>query len=94
MGPVKHIEIKENEVRTIYLQLDDEYAGKITMCGSDVNANNKWVPVKREETSIYFNIYRTPPPAIKKNTISFSAILGMSTSQVVGFSFNFSSCHL
>ena len=66
LGPVKHIEIKENEVRTIYLQLDHEYAGKITMSGSDVNANNKWVPVKREETSIYFNMYKTPTLAIKR----------------------------
>ena len=73
MGPVKQIEIKENEVRTTLLDLDDEYAGKITMSGSDVNANNKWVPVKREETSIYFNIYKTPPPAIKR--IQFPLVL-------------------
>ena len=46
MGTVKHIEIKENEVKTIYLELD-KYAGQIRMSGSDVIAkNNKRVPVK------------------------------------------------
>ena len=47
MGTVKHIEIKENEVKTIYLELDDKCAGQIRMSGSDVIAkNNKRVPVK------------------------------------------------
>ena len=27
MGTVKHIEIKKNEVKTIYLELDDKCAG-------------------------------------------------------------------
>ena len=65
MGTVKHIEIKENEVKTIYLELDDKCAGQIRMSGSDVIAkNNKRVPVKREETSIYLSKYRSTPPAI------------------------------
>ena len=46
---VKHIEIKENQVRTIYLELDDKCAGQIRMSGSVAIAkNNKWVLVKIE----------------------------------------------
>ena len=67
MGTVKHIEMKENEVKTIYLELDDKSAGQIRMSGSDVIAkNNKWVPVKREETSIYLSKYKSTSPAIKR----------------------------
>ena len=67
MGTVKHIEIKENEVRTIYLELDDKCAGQIRMSGSDAIAkNNKWVPVKRRETSIYLSKYKSTSPAIKR----------------------------
>ena len=47
-------EIKENEVRTLYLELHDNGAGQIRMSRSDVVAkNNKFVPVKRGETSMY-----------------------------------------
>ena len=57
IGTVKHIKIKENEVRTIYLELDDKCTGQIRMSGSDIKAkNNKWVPIKREETYIYISI--------------------------------------
>ena len=67
IGTVKHIEIKENEVRTIYLELDDKCAGQIRIGGSDIIAkNNKWVPIKREETYIYLNKYKTTSPAIKR----------------------------
>ena len=46
MGPGKHIEIKENEVRHKCLELDDKCAGQIRMSRSDVIAkNNEWVPV-------------------------------------------------
>ena len=66
MGTVKHIEIKESEARTIYLELDDKCAGQIRMSGSDVIAkSNKWVQVKREETSIYHSKYKSTSPAIK-----------------------------
>ena len=56
MGTVKHIEIRDKEVQTIYLELDDKCAGKLGMSGSDIIAkNNKWVPIKREVTSTYLN---------------------------------------
>ena len=49
IGTVKHIEIKENEVRTIYLELHDKCAGQIRRSGIDIiGKNNKWVPIKRE----------------------------------------------
>ena len=41
MGTVKDIKIKENEVRTIYLELDYKCAERIRMSGSDVIAKNK-----------------------------------------------------
>ena len=40
IGTVKHIEIKEIEVRTIYLELDDKCVGQIRMSGSDIIAKN------------------------------------------------------
>ena len=37
------------------------------MSGGNVIAkNNKWIPVKREETSIYLNKYKATSPAIKR----------------------------
>ena len=66
---VKHIEIKEYEVRTIYLELDDKCAGQIKMSGGDIIAkNNKWVPNKKEETYkyIYLNKYKITTSAIKR----------------------------
>ena len=66
MRTVKHIEIKENEVRTIYLELDDKCIGQIRMSGSDVIAKtSKWVPVKREEAYICLSKYKSISPAIK-----------------------------
>ena len=60
IGTVKHIEIKKNKVRTIFLELDDKCAGQIRVCGSDTVAkNNKLVPIKRKETSIYLNTYNS-----------------------------------
>ena len=67
MGTVKHIEIKETEVRNVYLELDDKCAGQIGLSGSVVIAkNNKCVPVKREETFIYLSKYKLASPAIKR----------------------------
>ena len=64
MGTFKHIETKENEVRTIYLELDDKCAEQIRMSGSDVIAkNNKWVP---QECFIYLSKYKSTSPAIKR----------------------------
>ena len=67
IGTVKHIEIKENEVRTIYLEIDDKCTGQTRMSGSNIIAKNiKWVPIKREESYMYLNKYKTTSPAIKR----------------------------
>ena len=67
MGTVKHTESRNKEVQTIYLELDDTCAGKLRMSGSDITAkNNKWVPIKREETSIFLIKYQTTSPAITR----------------------------
>ena len=67
MGTVKHIEIRNAEVQTTYLELDDKCAVQLRMSRSAIIAkNNKWVPTKREETSIYLNKYKTTSPAIKR----------------------------
>ena len=67
METVKHIEIKENEVTNIYLELYGKCAGQIRMGGRDLIAkNNKCVPVKREETSIYLSKYKSASSAIER----------------------------
>ena len=67
MGTVKHIEIRDKEVQTIYLELDDNCAVKLRMSESDIIAkNNKWVAIKREVTSIYLNKYKTTSPTTKR----------------------------
>ena len=38
IGTVKHIKIKKNEVRIIYLELDDKCAGQTRMSESDITA--------------------------------------------------------
>ena len=70
MGTVTHMEIKENEVKTVYLELDDKCAGQIRMSASDVIAKNKkWVPVKKEETSIYLSKYKSTSPVTERTQL-------------------------
>ena len=92
---MKHIKVKENEVKTIYLELHDKCTRQIRMRGSDlISENNKWVPVKREETSICLTKYKSTPPAIKRTefllvlswTCTVHKVQGVSlTSAVVRF---------
>ena len=93
MGTVKHIEIRDTEVQTIYLELDDKCAGQLRMSGSDIIAkNNKWIPIKREQTSIYFNKYKTTSPAIKRTQFPEVLSWACTVPQGARFKFNFSSC--
>ena len=49
------------------------------------------VPIKREETSIYLNKYKTKSPAIKRT--QFHVVLSWAcTVAGAGLKFNFSSC--
>ena len=67
IGTVKYISINQNEVNAIYVAFDGVSAGKIRINGNDLMAKtNKWVPIKREETSIYINKYKAPSPAINR----------------------------
>ena len=44
---------------------------KSEMSGGDAIAeNNKWVPIKREETSIYLKKYKTTSPVITRTQFS------------------------
>ena len=94
MGNVKHIEIRDTEVRTIYLELDDKCARQLRMSGSDIIANNnKWVPIKREGSSIYLSVHKTSPatkrtqfPVVLSWTCTSHKVQGLSlTSAFVSF---------
>ena len=76
IGTVKYFGLNQNEVDTIYVAFDDTSAGQKRINGNDVIArNNRWVPISREETSIYISKNRTTSPAI--NRTQFHAIMGM-----------------
>ena len=67
IGTLKYISINQNEVDAIYVAFDDVSASKIRIKGNDLIArNNKWVSIKREETSIYINKYKITSPAINR----------------------------
>ena len=54
LGTVKRFKIIQNKVTTIYLKLDDDHAGLKKFNGTDTIAkDNKWVPIKKEEISIF-----------------------------------------
>ena len=87
IGITKHVEIKENKVRTIYLELDNKCAGQIRMSESDVIAkNNKWVPVNREETSICLSKYKSTSSAIKRTQFPIVLSLAYTVHKVKGLS--------
>ena len=79
------------------MELDDKCAGQIRISGIDVSTkNNKQVPIKREQTSIYFNKYKSTSPAIKRTQLpivlswacTVHKVQGLSlTSGVVSFDF-------
>ena len=65
IGSANHIEVKEKEVSTIYLALDDISTGQNRSNGNDdVTKNNRWVPTDKGEVSVYLRKYKTTSPAI------------------------------
>ena len=51
----------------MYLVLGDDFRNCRKMNGSDIIAkNNKWVPIKREEVSLYLHKYKTTSPTIER----------------------------
>ena len=62
---VKHIETKEKKVLTTYLDFDDTSTGR-TRINSNViiPKSNRWVPIEKEEVSMYLRKYKTMSPPI------------------------------
>ena len=89
ISTVKYISINQNEVNAIYVAFDNVSAGQIRINGNDLIArNNKRVPIKREETSIYTNKNNATSPAI--NNIQFRLALSWACTvhKVQGLSLN------
>ena len=64
---MKYISINRNEVNATYVAFDDVSAGQIRINRNDlITRNNKWVAIKRQETSIYINMYKITSPAINR----------------------------
>ena len=94
---MKRTGIKENEFITIYLELDEKCAVKMTMSESNsIAENDKWVPIERKKTSIYLNKYQATSQAMKRRqsplflfwTCAVHKLYGISlTSAVVSFDF-------
>lgn len=64
----KYYIINQNEVDTIYVAFDDILAGQKGINGNDIiRGSNKWVPIKREEASIYINKFGITSSAIRQS---------------------------
>ena len=68
VGTVKHFKIIQDKITTIYLKLDDNKAGFKIINGSDrIAKENRWIPIKRQETLIYIkNNKSSTSPAIRR----------------------------
>ena len=89
ISTLKYISINQNEVNAIYVAFDNVSVVQIRINGNDLMArNNKWVPIRREETSIYTNKNKATSPAI--NSIQFRLALSWACTvhKVQGLSLN------
>ena len=53
MGIIKHSEINENVVSTIFIEFDDVDNGRNLISTNRFATQNNWVPIKRCDTSIF-----------------------------------------
>ena len=68
IGTAKYYVINQNEMETIYVASDDILAWQKGINGNNIAAgSNKWVSIKREETSIYINKFKITSPAIRQS---------------------------
>ena len=68
IGTAKYYVINQNEMETIYVASDDILAWQKGINGNSIAAgSNKWVSIKREETSIYINKFKITSPAIRQS---------------------------
>ena len=89
IGTVKYISINQNEVNAIYVAFDDVSAGQIRINENGLIArNNKWVPIKSEERSIYINKYKTTSPAINRTQFLLMLSWACAVQKVQGLSLN------
>ena len=89
IGTEKYFGLNQNEVDTIYVALDDTSAGQKRINGNDVIArNNRWVPIRREETSIYISKNKTTSPAINRTQFPLMLSWACTVHKVQGLSIN------
>ena len=86
---MKYFGLNQNEVDTIYVAFDDTSAGQKRINGNDVTArNNRWVPIRGEQTSIYVSKNRTTSPAINRTQFPLMLSWACTVHKVQGLSIN------
>ena len=89
IGTVKYISINQNEVNAKYVAFDGVSEVQIRKNGNDLMAKtNKCVPIKREETSIYINKYKTASSAINRTQFLLMLSWACRVHKVQGLSLN------